>query len=86
MPKVEDSNPAASILKFGLFLFLKCLPLDMNNNLGISVALLVLYDFTSVKAKAYYTLCCCMTVSAAPGYLNTHTPTKRARTHMSVLV
>ena len=53
MLKVEGSNPGVSILKFGLFQFLKWLHLDKNNYLGILVALLVLYDLTSVKAKSY---------------------------------
>ena len=44
MLKVEGSNPGASILKFGLFLFSKWLCLDKNNNLEISVTLLVLND------------------------------------------
>ena len=44
MLKVEGSNPGASILKFGLFQFSKWLCLDKNNNLEISVALLVLND------------------------------------------
>ena len=34
MLKVEGSNPGASILKFGLFQFSKCLRLDKNINLG----------------------------------------------------
>ena len=33
MLKVEGSNPGASILKFGLFLFWKWLYLNKNNNL-----------------------------------------------------
>ena len=53
MLKVEGSNPGASILKFGLFQFSKWLCLDKNNNLGISVALLVLNDWTGVNAKSY---------------------------------
>ena len=44
MLKVEGSNPGASVLKFGLFLFSKRLCLGKNNNLGISVMLLVLND------------------------------------------
>ena len=44
MLKVEDSNSGASILKFGLFHFLKWMCLDKNNNLGILVVLLVLTD------------------------------------------
>ena len=50
MLKVEGSNPGTSILKFGLFQFLMWLCLDKNNNLGISVALLVLNDWTGVNA------------------------------------
>ena len=49
MLNVEGSNPGASILKFGLFQFSKWLCLDKNNNLGISVALLVLNDWTGVN-------------------------------------
>ena len=44
MLKVEGSNTGASILKFGLYQFSKWMHLDKNNNLGISVALLVLND------------------------------------------
>jgi hypothetical protein len=43
MLKVENSNPGASILKFGLQ-FSKWWCLDKNNNLRISIALLVLND------------------------------------------
>ena len=53
MLKVEGSNPGASILKFGIFQFSKWLYLDKNNNLGISVALLVLNVWTGVNAKSY---------------------------------
>ena len=53
MLKVKGSNPGASILKFGLFQFSKWLCLDKNNNLKISVALLVLNDWTGVNAKSY---------------------------------
>ena len=53
MLKVEGSNPGAAILKFGLFQFSKWLCLDKNNNLGISVALLVLNDRTRVSTKSY---------------------------------
>ena len=53
MLKVEGSNPGASILKFGLFQFSKWLYLDKNNNLGISVVLLVINDWTGVNAKSY---------------------------------
>ena len=44
MLSVEGSNLGASILKFSIFQFSKWLCLDKNNNLGISVALLVLND------------------------------------------
>ena len=44
MLKVKVSNPGVSILKFGLFQFSKWFCLDKNNNLGVSVALLVLND------------------------------------------
>ena len=53
MVKVEGSNPGASILKFDLFQITKWLCLDKNNNLGISVALLVLNDWTGINAKSY---------------------------------
>ena len=53
MLKVEGSNLGLSILKFGLFQFLKWLCLEKNNNLGILVVLLVLNDLTSINAKSY---------------------------------
>ena len=53
MLKVEGSNLGTSILKFGLFQFSKWLCLDKNNNLGISVALVALNDWTSVNAKSF---------------------------------
>ena len=53
MLKVKGSNPGASIFKFGLFQFSKWLCLDKNENLWISVALLILNDWTTVNAKSY---------------------------------
>ena len=44
MLKAEGSNPGPSILKFVLFQVWKWLCLDKNDNVGISVALLVLSD------------------------------------------
>ena len=48
MLKIEGSNLGASILKFGLFQFSKWLCSEKNNNLGISVELLVLNDWTQI--------------------------------------
>ena len=53
MLKVEGSSLGTSILEFDLFQFSQWLPLDKNNNLGISVMLLVLNDWTSNNAKSY---------------------------------
>ena len=53
MLKVEGSNPGISILKFGIYPFSKGLRLDKNNNLEISVELLVLSDWISINAKSY---------------------------------
>ena len=54
MLKVEGSNAEASILKFGLFQLSKWLCLGKNNNLRISVALLVLNDWTGINAKSSF--------------------------------
>ena len=54
MLKVEGSNPGASILKLGLFQYSKWLCLDKNNNLRISVALLVIMIELALMLRAIH--------------------------------
>ena len=52
MLNVGGSHLGATILKFGLFQFSKWLGLDKNNNLGISVALVVLLIELALMLRA----------------------------------